>query len=86
MEEANLVVATVHNAAAITMSIEKAAKTFIKGGNISEGLLNMTEMAFRPYDPCHACGTHALPGEMPLIVNVYDYRGELVQQLKRDRV
>ena len=81
--EANLIVATVHNAAAITMSIEKAAKAFIKGGKVSEGLLNMAEMAFRPYDPCHACGTHSLPGDMPLIVNVYDKNRELVKQLKR---
>jgi F420-non-reducing hydrogenase large subunit len=83
MEEANLIVATIHNSPAITMSIEKAAKAFIKGGNVSEGLLNMAEMAFRPYDPCHACGTHSLPGEMPLVVNVYDKDRELVKQLKR---
>ncbi len=83
MEEANLIVATIHNSPAIAMSIEKAAKAFIKGGNVSEGLLNMAEMAFRPYDPCHACGTHSLPGEMPLIVNVYDKQRELVKQLKR---
>ncbi len=82
--EANLIVATVNNAAAITMSIEKAAKAFIKGGKVSEGLLNMAEMAFRPYDPCHACGTHALPGDMPLVINIYDKDKELVKQLKRD--
>jgi F420-non-reducing hydrogenase large subunit len=81
--EANLIVATVNNSAAINMSIEKAAKAFIKDGQVSEGLLNMTEMAFRPYDPCHACGTHAFPGEMPLIINIYDPKGKLVRQLKR---
>lgn len=83
MVEANLIVATVNNAAAINMSIEKAAKAFIKGGNVSEGLLNMAEMAFRPYDPCHACGTHCLPGDMPLELKIYDYNGELVEKLKR---
>lgn len=82
--EANLIVATVNNAAAINMSIEKAAKTFIKGGKVSEGLLNMAEMAFRPYDPCHACGTHALPGDMPLVINIYDKDRELIRQLKRE--
>ncbi len=81
--DANLIVATIGNAAAINMSIEKAAKAFIKGGNVSEGLLNMAEMAFRPYDPCHGCGTHSLPGEMPLVIDVYDRDGELVKQLKR---
>jgi F420-non-reducing hydrogenase large subunit len=84
VEEANLIVATIHNSAAITMSVEKAAKAFIKGRNISEGLLNMAEMAFRPYDPCHGCGTHALPGDMPLVINIYDKDRDLVKQLKRD--
>ena len=27
-----------------------------------EGMLNMVEMAFRAYDPCFGCATHALPG------------------------
>ncbi len=84
IEDANLIVATVNNAAAINMSIEKAAKSFIKGGKVEEGLLNMAEMGFRPYDPCHACGTHCLPGDMPLIVNIYDRAGNLVDQLKRN--
>ncbi|GAI60985.1 unnamed protein product, partial [marine sediment metagenome] len=39
-----------------------------KGKVVSEGLLNMVEMAFRAYDPCMACATHALPGQMPLEV------------------
>jgi F420-non-reducing hydrogenase large subunit len=42
----------------------------------------MVEMAFRAYDPCHACATHSLTGSIPLEVNVYDYRGELVKELK----
>jgi F420-non-reducing hydrogenase large subunit len=81
--DANLIVATIGNAAAINMSIEKAAKTFIKGGQISEGLLNMAEIAFRAYDPCHGCGTHALPGDMPLTINIYDHKRQLLRQLKR---
>jgi len=80
---ANLIVATIGNAAAINMSIEKAAKAFIKSGQISEGLLNMAEMAFRPYDPCHGCGTHAWPGNAPLIISIRGHRGELLRQLHR---
>ena len=71
------------NAAAINMSIEKAAKAFIKGGQVSDGLLNMAEMAFRPYDPCHGCGTHAWPGGGPLAVMIYNRSGELVRKLQR---
>ncbi|MFQ6083225.1 MAG: Ni/Fe hydrogenase subunit alpha [Candidatus Aminicenantia bacterium] len=81
--EANLIVATVNNAAAIAMSIEKAAKKLIKNGNVSEGLLNMVEMAFRPYDPCHACATHALPGDMPLKIVIYNSRKKIIKVIKR---
>ena len=41
-------------------------------------------MAFRAYDPCFGCATHALPGQMPMIVSVYDHEGELVQELRQD--
>jgi len=72
MKKANLIVATVHNGAAITMSIEKAAKGVIKNFNVDDGVLNMVEMAFRAYDPCFACATHSLPGNMPLKVKIYN--------------
>ena len=81
--KANLIVATQNNAAAINMSIEKAAKSLIHKGEGPEGILNMIEMGFRAYDPCHACATHSLPGRMPLEVNVYDAHGDLVRQLRR---
>ncbi|MFH1653782.1 MAG: Ni/Fe hydrogenase subunit alpha, partial [Pseudomonadota bacterium] len=65
LQKVNLLVATQNNAAAICMSIAKAAKSLIKKGKVSDTLLNMVEMAFRAYDPCLACATHSLPGEMP---------------------
>lgn len=81
---ANLIVATQNNAARIAMSVEKAAKKLITGGNVPEGLLNMVEMAFRAYDPCLGCATHALPGSMPLVVQVRGPRGEPLTALRRD--
>ncbi len=84
IEEANLIVATQNNLSAMTMSISKAAKALIRNGQVNDGLLNMVEMAFRPYDPCHACGTHCLPGETPLIINIYDGNQKLIQRIKRD--
>jgi F420-non-reducing hydrogenase large subunit len=78
----NLIVATNHNAAPIAMSVEKAAKGLIKGGEVSDGLLNMVEMAFRPYDPCHACATHAI-GQTPLEVVVRDAGGEVLKRIIR---
>jgi F420-non-reducing hydrogenase large subunit len=84
MTQANLIVATQHNAAPICLSIKKAAQEFIRGAEISEGMLNRVEMAFRAYDPCLACATHFLPVEMPLIVNIRDRERNLITSLRRD--
>lgn len=81
---ANLIVATQNNAARIAMSVEKAARGLIGDGVISDGILNQVEMAFRAYDPCHACATHSLPGSMPLLVRVRDSDGRTVASLRRD--
>ncbi|MFA5191503.1 MAG: nickel-dependent hydrogenase large subunit, partial [Verrucomicrobiia bacterium] len=80
---ANMVVATGNNAARIAMSVDKAAKGLIKGGNVTDGLLNMVEMAFRAYDPCLGCATHALPGQMPLIARIYNSNRELVKEIRQ---
>jgi F420-non-reducing hydrogenase large subunit len=71
IQKANLLVATVHNSAPIAMSVEKAAKGVIKNFQVDDGMLNKVEMAFRAYDPCLACATHSLPGNMPLRVKIY---------------
>jgi len=84
IEQANLIVATQGNAARMAMSVEKAAKGMISGKEISEGLLNMVEMAFRAYDPCFGCATHALPGAMPLMVRLRDADGNTLSVLRRD--
>jgi F420-non-reducing hydrogenase large subunit len=84
VRKANLVVGTTNNHAAICMSIKQAAQGLIKHGTIvSEGLLNMVEMAFRAYDPCFGCATHSLPGAMPLVVRLRDATGEVVSELRR---
>jgi len=58
IQKLNLLVATQNNAAAISLSVEKAARAFIKAGKVSDGVLNRIEMAYRAYDPCMACATH----------------------------
>ncbi|MBI5445015.1 MAG: Ni/Fe hydrogenase subunit alpha [Deltaproteobacteria bacterium] len=65
----NLIVGTTNNNAPIGMSIAKAAKGLIHGGKVSDGILNRVEMAFRLYDPCCSCATHAL-GKAPLELTV----------------
>ena len=84
IEKANLIVATQNNAARIAMSVEKAAKGLISGNEVSDGILNKIEMAFRAYDPCHACATHTLPGSMPLLVQVRNAKGEVLSRLRTE--
>jgi F420-non-reducing hydrogenase large subunit len=84
LTKVNLIVGTTNNYAPIAMSVKKAAQALIKKGTvITDGLLNRVEMAFRPYDPCFGCATHALPGQQPLQVTVYDVQGNVVEQLQR---
>ncbi len=82
IKKTNLIVATVHNAAAVNMSVDKAAKYVIQPGKeITEGILNRVEMAWRPYDLCLACATHSLSGASPVPVYVYNSRGNLLKKL-----
>jgi len=79
----NLIVATQNNAARIAMSVDKSAKGLISAGKVDDGILNMVEMAFRAYDPCHGCATHTLPGQMPLSVRIYTPDHRLLREVTR---
>jgi F420-non-reducing hydrogenase large subunit len=83
VREANLIVGTTNNNAAINLSVKKAATALIHDGKVDDGLLNMVEMAFRAYDPCFGCATHALPGRGPLEVKIYDLGGSCIHDLRR---
>ena len=84
LTKVNLVVGTTNNNAPIAMSIKKAAQGLItKGTEVTEGLLNTIEMAFRNYDPCMSCATHSLPGQMPLEVIIKDSDGEIQEVLSQ---
>jgi len=82
-KKVNLIVATTHNAPGISMSIKNAAQGIIKNGKVNEGLLNKVEMAFRAYDPCFACATHNAIGEMPLKVEIYNNKEQLINTISR---
>jgi F420-non-reducing hydrogenase large subunit len=85
LQKVNLIVGTTNNYAAIDMSIKKAAMGLIeKGRAVSDEIMNKIEMAFRAYDPCFGCATHALPGDAPMVVRIYDHKQEIVQELRRD--
>jgi F420-non-reducing hydrogenase large subunit len=83
LTDVNLIVGTTNNYAPIAMSIKKAAQGLIKNGEVTEGLLNTVEMAFRNYDPCMSCATHSLPGQMPLEIEIRDTDGKLVERLSQ---
>lgn len=65
LTKVNMIVGTTNNNAPMSLSIMKAAKGLIHNGVVSDGILNRVEMAFRLYDPCCSCATHAL-GKAPL--------------------
>jgi F420-non-reducing hydrogenase large subunit len=80
----NLIVGTTNNYAPISLSVAKAARSFIhKGVVVDAGILNRVEMAFRSYDPCFGCATHSLPGQMPLEIAIRDASGEVVDVLRQ---
>jgi F420-non-reducing hydrogenase large subunit len=84
LTKVNLIVGTTNNNAPIAMSIKKAAQGLItKGTEVTEGLLNTIEMAFRNYDPCMSCATHSLPGQMPLEVIIRDVDGETLEVISQ---
>ena len=83
IEKVNLIVATGHNNWAMSKSVENVAKGFIDGKNLTEGMLNRVEGAIRCYDPCLSCSTHAI-GKTPLLIELYDSNGNLINFVKRD--
>lgn len=75
---ANLIVGTNLNLAAINMSVDRAARDLIKGGQVSEEVLNRIEMAVRAYDPCISCSTHSLDEGRIFEITVRDANGNRV--------
>jgi NAD-reducing hydrogenase large subunit len=76
----NLIVSTTHNNEAMNRSVRTVAESVLNDKpEITEPMLNQIEIAIRAYDPCLSCATHAL-GEMPLIVRLEDYQGQLIDE------
>jgi NAD-reducing hydrogenase large subunit len=79
---ANLIIATGHNNMAMNRGILQAAKHFVDGTRLSEGMLNRVEAVIRAFDPCLSCSTHAL-GEMPLRIRLVAPDGAVLDELER---
>jgi NAD-reducing hydrogenase large subunit len=82
IKRVNLIVSTGHNNWAMSEAVDRVAKTYIKGPDVTEGMLNRVEAAIRAYDPCLSCSTHAI-GQMPIDVEVTDLQGNLLQTISR---
>jgi NAD-reducing hydrogenase large subunit len=80
---ANLIIATGHNNMAMNRGILQAAKHFVDGERLTEGMLNRVEAVIRAFDPCLSCSTHAL-GQMPLTIQVLAPDGALLDELSRN--
>lgn len=79
----NLIVASAQNYGAMNLDIRNVAKTMIKNGEVSNGILNMVEMGFRSYDPCFSCATHAAIGQMPMELVIHDHNGNEIKRIGR---
>ncbi len=78
----NIISGTTNNHAPIAMSIKRAAERYIRRGVIvEEGLLNRIEMAFRLYDPCLACATHASGSVMSIVIR--NGNGQRIRVIQR---
>jgi NAD-reducing hydrogenase large subunit len=82
IQKVNLLIATGQNNLAMNRAVEQAARQFISGRSIQEGMLNRIEATIRCFDPCLSCSTHAI-GAMPLVVELRNASGELLDRVAR---
>lgn len=78
---ANLIVATGHNSLAINHGILQAARHFVHGDRLQEGMLNRVSAVVRAYDPCLSCSTHA-SGMPALDIQLLDPEGAVIDELR----
>ncbi|MFO0876724.1 MAG: Ni/Fe hydrogenase subunit alpha [Gemmataceae bacterium] len=82
LRKINLIIATGQNNLAMSRTVTQIARHFIRDRVIPEPFLNRVEAGIRAFDPCLSCSTHAL-GQMPLVVELRDPHGELIQEVRR---
>jgi len=81
--DVNLIVSTGHNNLAINRTITNIAKRYVRGVDVSEGILNRVEHGIRVYDPCLSCSTHAV-GAMPLQLSIVAADGRTIREISRN--
>ena len=83
LQKVNLIVATGQNNLAMNRTVAQIARHFLKGGEITEPMLNRIEHGIRCYDPCLSCSTHAA-GRMALKVTLVGPGGNPLRQVLRE--
>lgn len=83
MQRVNLLIATGQNNLAMNKTVAQIARYYIREPNITEGTLNRIEAGIRAFDPCLSCSTHAI-GQMALHVQLFDSRGSLLDDVRRE--
>jgi len=78
---ANLIIATGHNNGAMNRGILQAARHYVQGEAVKEGMLNRVEAVVRTFDPCLSCSTHAM-GRMPLSIELRAADGSLLREVR----
>jgi F420-non-reducing hydrogenase large subunit len=67
----------------MALAVTRAARGLLgRGRAITDGALNRLEMAFRLFDPCLSCATHAL-GQAPLVVRLRAPDGAVLDEVAR---
>lgn len=82
MKHVNLLIATGQNNLAMNRTVAQISRHYLKGPEVSEGLLNRVEAGIRAFDPCLSCSTHAV-GSMPLHVRIVGPDGVVRAEGKR---
>ncbi|MCU0513473.1 MAG: Ni/Fe hydrogenase subunit alpha [Anaerolineae bacterium] len=82
IRQVNLIIATGHNHLAMNRGVLQTARHFVRGQQLTEGMLNRVEAVIRTFDPCLSCSTHAI-GQMPLHVQLLDAAGRVVDEVQR---
>ena len=67
--------------APITGAGDRAARHFIHGNEMKEGMLNRVSAVVRAYDPCLSCSTHAI-GQYPVEIQLLAPDGTVLDELR----
>jgi len=83
IKKVNLIIATGQNNLAMNKTVAQIAKHYLRGTEITEGMLNRVEAGIRAFDPCLSCSTHAA-GQMPLHVQLLGKDGTVLNEVWRN--